>query len=171
MMQGLLKALELLAEAAKTFHRRLFEPVGMRGDVRVFLAPLDGGPAQLVFEKNLIVNGGKTLMAKLLGGDAAYKNLEHLTKIAFGTAATAAAATQTALIDETFEKAATVSYPAFNQVMFSTTMEANEGGTSTYQELGLKSDATEVLFSRVVIPAIVKSTLYKIQVEWTISFQ
>lgn len=143
----------------------------MRGDVSVWLLA-DDGSKQLHFErKNLIVNGGKTIMARLLGGDASYRNLEHLTKIAFGTSNTAAAATQTALVAQQFEKNATVSYPAFNQVKFTTTMEDGEGGSFTYQELGLKSNATGILFSRLVISPITKSALYKIQVDWTVSFQ
>ena len=147
------------------------ETITMRGDVRIWIEDDNGKRVLHEEKKNLIVNGGKTLMAKLLGGDAAYKNLEHLAKIAFGTSATAAAVTQTSLLTEILVKAATVSYPAFNQVRFTATMESAEGGSSTYQEIGLKSDATGILFSRLVISPIVKSSAYKITVEWTISFQ
>lgn len=173
-----LLAILILAAAATPIARRLLDRTSMRGDLRVFLVPVDPetgaeiGPRTLHAEgKNLIVNGGKTLMAKLLGGDASYKNLEHITKIAWGTDGTAAAATQTSLLAEQFEKAVTVDYPAFNQVRFTATMEGAEGGSYTYQEVGLKSDATEILFSRKVISSINKSSAYKIQVEWTISFQ
>jgi hypothetical protein len=144
----------------------------MRGDVKIFLVNAATGKRTLHLEKkNLIVNTGKTVMARLLGGDAAYKNLEHITKIGFGTDNTAADSSQTALLAEEFEKAATVDYPAFNQARFTTTMEAAEGGSFTYREIGLKSDATEKLFSRLVISPVAKSSAYKIQVEWTISFQ
>lgn len=163
----LLLALALLAAKSLTPG----DTATMRGDVSVWLLGEDGSK-QLHFEKkNLIVNGGKTIMAKLLGGDASYKNLEHITKIAFGSSNTAVSATQTALVAQQFEKAASVSYPVFNQVKFSTTMEDGEGGSYTYQELGLKSSATGILFSRLVISPITKSALYKIQVDWTISFQ
>jgi len=147
------------------------EMIGLRGDLKISVRTLDGTLVEERDIQNLIVNGGKTLVAKLLGGDASYKNLEHITKMAFGTSNQAAATADTALIDEQFEKAVTVTYPAYNKVMFATTMEGNEGGSFTYQELGLKSDATEILFSRVIITPITKSTLYKITVEWTISVQ
>jgi hypothetical protein len=148
------------------------ETVTMRGDVKVWKIDAKTGEKTLHEErKNLIVAGGKTLMAKLLGNDAAYGGLEHIGLIAFGTDATAAVAGQTALLGEQFTKAPTVDYPAFNKVRFLVTMEAAEGGSFTYQELGLKSAATAILYSRLVIGAITKSSAYKIAVEWTISFQ
>jgi hypothetical protein len=170
----------LLAIAALLAGRplRFFEKVFMRGDVRVWLTPVDPdtgmeiGERFLHYEKdNLIVSTGKTIMARLLGGDASYKNLEHISKIGFGTDATTAAAGQTALLAEQFEKAAGADYPAFNQVRFIATMESAEGGSHTYREIGLKTDATEKLFSRLVISPVTKSSAYKIQVEWIISFQ
>ena len=120
--------------------------------------------------KNLVVNNGKTILAKLLGNDVAYIG-DFVSKIAFGTSGTAPVATNTALGAEVLQKAATVTYPSINSVMFSATMLDTEGGSNIFQELGLKSDATGMLFSRLVIPAITKSSLYKIQVDWTISFQ
>ena len=148
------------------------ETVAMRGDVKIWLIDAMTGERALHQEKsNLIVNGGKTLMAKLLGGDAAYRDLEHLSTIAFGTSSTSAAGSQTALLAQQFSKAVDIDYPAFNQVRFSVTMEANEGGSYTYREIGLLSAETSKLFSRLVIAAITKSSVYKIMVEWTISFQ
>lgn len=170
---GALEALIFLLAAALAADKAmsLRENVRMRGDVKVWLINAITGERQLHARQNLIVRSGKTVMAKLLGGDAAYRNIEHISKVAFGTSATAAVDTQTALVSEQFVKAATVDYPAFNQVRFSSIMEAGEGGSNTYQELGLKSDGGNLLFSRIVIAAVTKSSAYKIQVEWTISFQ
>lgn len=169
-MEILFAALALLATGLVT-GKSIGDRVGLRGDVAVFYEFEDGTRQLATEKKNLVVNGGKTILARLLGGDAAYRDLEHITKIAFGTDATAAAATQTALLAEQFEKSVTVDYPAYNQARFSATMEAAEGGTYTYQELALKSDATEIMFSRIVIAPITKSAAYKIVVEWTISIQ
>jgi hypothetical protein len=116
------------------------------------------------------VNNGKTILAKLLGHDVAYVG-DFISKIAFGTSGTVPVDTNTDLGAEVLQKTATVTYPSINSVMFTATMLDTEGGSLTYQELGLKSDATGMLFSRLVIPAITKSSLYKIQVDWTISFQ
>ena len=120
--------------------------------------------------RNLIVALGKTAMARFLGGYSGQSG-EYLSKIAFGTDGTAAASGNTALGLSQLVKTATVSYPAFNQVMFSAVMATTEGGTLTYQELGLLSNTSSNLFSRVVIPAITKSSLYRIEVDWVISFQ
>ncbi len=110
-------------------------------------------------------------MSRLLGGDSGYSGLEHISKIDFGTDGTAASLTDTALGASQFTKAAAIDYPAHNQVRFVTTMQDNEGGSYTYQELGLLTDATNKLFSRVVISPITKSSAYRIEVEWVISFQ
>ncbi len=147
------------------------EVIRAKGTVRVSLRNVLTGEIVESHDYNLIVSVGKTILAKLLGGDAAYAGLEHISKIAFGTGSTAAATTDTALESEQLAKDVTVSYPAFNKVMFAATMGADEGGSLTYQEMGLKSDATGILFSRIVINPIAKSTLYEIDIEWTISFQ
>lgn len=144
------------------------EKIGVRGDVIITITGKDG--KQEVREyRNLVVNDGKTILAKLLGHDVAYTD-EYINRIAFGTSATSPVVTNTALGAEVLSKAVTVTYPAYNSVQFSATMLDTEGGVSTYQEIGLKSQATGKLFSRLVIPAITKSSLYKIQVDWIISF-
>jgi hypothetical protein len=169
-IDGLLLAIVLLA-AGIAATRRIGDQIGVRGDVEIFYEFADGSRQLASAKKNLVVSNGKTILAKLLGGDANYKNLEHISTIAFGTDDTAAVIGQAALVAEQLEKTVEVDYPAFNQVRFQATMEAAEGGTLTYCELGLKSDATGILFSRIVISPITKSAAYKIQVVWTISIQ
>ena len=146
------------------------EIIWVRGDVVVTMIPVAGGEAIRKEYKNLVVSSGKTILAKLLAHDASYVG-EYISKIGFGTGNTAAAIGDTGLKALVLSKAVTITYPAFNQVMFSATMNDNEGGSSTYQEIGLLSSGTSKLFSRLVISPITKSTLYKIQVDWTISFQ
>lgn len=146
------------------------EMLTMRGDAEILVYDLLGNVVERQEKKNLIVNGGKTMAARRLGGDVAYAN-DAISKIAFGTSNTAAAGSQTALLAQQFEKAATVDYPAFNQVRFSATMEAAEGGSHTYQEIGLRTATNNYLFSRLVISPITKSSAYRIQVNWTISLQ
>lgn len=159
MLRFFMRALGLLLRTVRDNVRAI-------GTVRVTKVFLDGR-SELLCEKNLVVDTGKTMLAKLLGGGYAGGSVDT---IAFGVGTTAAAGADTALGSEQFTKAAVVTYPAFNQVTFTATMEAAEGGTNTYTELGLKATGGD-LFSRVIIPAIVKSTLYKIKVDWTISFQ
>ena len=144
------------------------EIIKVRGDVKITITGPDGD--EIREYKNLVVNNGKTILARLLGHDVAYAE-EYISKIAFGTSGDAPVVTNTALGAEVLAKTATVSYPAYNSVMFSAVMLDTEGGANTFQEMGLKSYNGNILFSRLVIPAITKSALYKIQVDWTISFQ
>lgn len=145
------------------------DTIKIRGDVVLTMTYFDGRKERHEL-KNLVVNNGKTILSRLLGHHASYTG-EYVSQIAFGTSSTAAAVTDTALGAQVLAKPATVTYPAFNQVTFSATMLASEGGTNTYQEIGLLSAGTNILFSRLIIGAIVKSALYQIQVDWTISFQ
>lgn len=144
------------------------ERAGIVGEVVVTALNLDGTIAHQE-RHNLVVTTGKTVLCKLLGGDAGYAGLEEVDSIGFGTDATAVAAGQTALLAQEFAKAVTVSYPAANQVQFETTMLVNEGGAFVYRELGLLTKTTDILVSRVVIGAITKSTSVQIHVVWTLS--
>jgi hypothetical protein len=145
------------------------ETIKMRGDVNITIIDSDGNK-EIQEYKNLIVNGGKTAMAKLLGGDSGYAT-DQISKIAYGTGSTAATTGDTALGASVLVKTATVTYPAFNKVMFSATMGTSEGGSNTFQELGLLTNNHSYLFSRLIISPITKSAAYQIQVDWTISFQ
>lgn len=147
------------------------EIISVRGSVTVkVINAVTGIVEQEIHKDNLVVTSGKKILARLLGHDVAYTG-EYVAAIGFGTSNTAAVVGQTALIAKVLEKAATVTYPADNSVKFTATMLDTEGGTSTYQEIGLLSQATGTLFSRLVISPITKSSIYKIQVEWIISFQ
>lgn len=141
---------------------------GVRGDVKITLLHRDG-TKKVYNYKNLIVNTGFTDFAKLLGGDAAG---EKIDKIAFGTGTTAASITDTSLAAQVLTKAATVTYPAYNQVMFSATMGTSEGGSNVFAEIGLLTATSSILVSRIILsPTITKSTAYQIQIDWILSFQ
>lgn len=144
------------------------DSIKVSGAVKITIHGPDG--LEIIEKSNLVVNNGKTMLAKLLAKDVAYVE-EYINKIAFGTSGTTPSGSNLALGGEVLSKTATVTYPAFNSVMFSATMLDTEGGTNVFQELGLKTAGTGNLFSRLVIPSITKSSLYKIQVDWTISFQ
>lgn len=169
-MESLFLLIVALAAIGAVVRRTPHDTFRARGDVDISIIAEDGTIVDRIEYRNLIVDVGKTLLLKRLAGDAAYTS-EQVSNIAFGTGNTAAAGAQTALVAEVLNKAATISYPAYNQVKYTATMETTEGGTNTFQELGLKSATSNILFSRVVISAITKSAAYKIQVEWTISVQ
>lgn len=143
----------------------------LTGDVMVILEDVETGVLTEIARKNLVVTTGKDLVAKLLGGHVSFAALEEITTIAWGTSGTAAAVGDTSLGDQQFEKAASVTYLGAGQVAFEATMLDSEGGNHTYREIGLKTKTSGILFSRVVIPEVTKSTSYKLRVVWTITVQ
>lgn len=145
------------------------ECIKISGKVHLTLTYFDGRKEEYHLD-NMVVNGGKTIIARMLGNNASYVG-EYIDTIAFGTGSTPPATSDTALQTQVFKKAASVSFPAFNQVKYSATMLTSEGNGNTFQEIGLLTAGTDMLFSRLLIGAIVKSTLYAIKVEWTLSIQ
>jgi hypothetical protein len=141
------------------------DTIKAQGTVKIYFRLPDGSRQLAYVKNNLVVNVGRTLLTQLLGGGAG----TAVTKIAFGSSGTAAIVTNTTLGTELLEKAATVSYPAYNTVMFAASMLSAEGNGNTYREIGLKN-AANTLFSRLVISDVVKSSAYEIDVEWTIAF-
>lgn len=139
------------------------------GKVHLTLTYFDGRKEEYHLD-NMVVNGGKTIVARMLGNDASYAD-EYINTIAFGTGSNAPSTSDTALQTQVFEKAATVSFPAFNQVQYAATMLASEGNGNTFQEVGLLTEGSDMLFSRLLIGAIAKTSLYAINVEWTLSIQ
>jgi len=167
-MGNLLLLFTILAAIA-VIRKTMGENIKVRGDVDIRLYRHDGSMEALEY-RNLVVNGGKSILAGLLGNSSAYTG-EYIDAIAFGTGSTAPDVSNTTLQTQVLTKTASASYPAFNSVMFTAVMDVADGGTATFQEVGLLSHATQKLFSRLVINPITKSTLYKIEVDWTISFQ
>ena len=88
----------------------------------------------------------------------------------FGDDATAAVLGDTALKNEVIEKAVSVSYPLDDQVQFDASLGGTDANGNTIRELGLKTETTEFLFSRVVISDIVKTVANTVDVSWIIDF-
>lgn len=152
-------------------NKRDADTIRLRGDVRITIEDEETGEVEIQEYRNLVVTNGKEVVAKLLGGDASYADLEEVNTIAWGTGAAAPAAGNTDLAAQQFTKTAAVTYPAANQVTFDATMLGAEGGSFTYAEIGLKTKTTGILFSRALISPFVKSTAKKHRVVWTISIQ
>jgi hypothetical protein len=163
----LLMLIVLAAAATKRISRN--EHIKVRGDVLITEFLSDGRTLKHAYH-NLVVNGGKSILAGLLGHSGTFAN-EYIDTIAFGSGSTVPVVTNTTLQTQILTETAVASYPAFNSVTFSATMQSNEGVASTFQELGLLSHATGKLFSRLAISPITKDNQSKIQVDWTISFQ
>lgn len=117
--------------------------------------------------KNLIVNGAKTQLAHLLGGDTTGR---PITKIGFGTNGAAPNVNNTALTGAFVKAVSTPTYPAANQVRFPFTLLTSEANGISIIEFGLLSTDDTLFSRRVRTTAIVKDNTISFSGTWTISF-
>ena len=117
-------------------------------------------------DKNLVVNGGRTAVMRLLGAGDANK---QLTKLAVGTNGTAPAGADTAITGAFVKALGTVSYPTISSVKFDWTLGASEANGINIVEFGiLCTDNT--LFARKVRALIAKNSDIILNGSWTITF-
>ena len=116
-------------------------------------------------DKNLVVTLGKTNIAKLLGGNAAGKKI---SKIAIGTGSATPAVTDTTLTGMFSKAISGVTYPDSNSVMFSWSLETDEGNGITIKEFGLLND-DNVLCARKIRADIVKTSAVRLVGTWKVS--
>lgn len=117
--------------------------------------------------KNLIVNGAKTQLAHLLGGDTTGR---PVTKIGFGTNGAAPNVSNTALTGAFVKNTGTATYPTSTQVQFPFTLLTSEANGLSIIEFGLLSTDNTLFSRRVRGSAIVKDNTISFSGTWTISF-
>lgn len=131
-----------------------------------------GELVRLIEEKNLIVNGAKNQLARLIGGNVTGR---HITQIGFGIGTTAAAPGDTALTysplypSTSLKAIGSVAYPATGQVQFNWSLSTAELNGIAITEFGLVcQDGT--LFSRKSRAPIQKESDLSLTGSWTILF-
>ena len=145
--------------------------IGMRGDVSIRGYNERG---ELVYEfdkQNLVVTGGKTVMAILL----AYGSSDRIINgIGFGTGSAAPALTDTGLTGSFTKPIGAVSFPSPNSVKWDWVLDFSEFNGNTLRELGLFSDLPSVvdtaLFARIVTSPIAKTSTLRLEGSWKITF-
>jgi hypothetical protein len=133
------------------------------------LRVIDAKTGQLLEEyidRNLVVNGGRTAVTRLLGGDVANRSI---TKIAFGTNGNAPAAADNAITNSFVKPLGALSYPTINSVKWEWTLEENEGNGIGIREYGLLCN-NDVLFARKTREVINKNTSIRLVGTWEVSF-
>ena len=112
------------------------------------------GSALYVRKRNLITNAGFDFIADVIGKNSQPGDMTH---IAIGTAATAAAATQTALVSEEARGTASYSHSAGTKVFtFETTFNPGDG-TGALAESGVFNAASGgIMLNRVVFSVLNK---------------
>jgi len=131
-----------------------------------------GALVEVIDEKNLIVNGAKNQLARLIGGSGTNR---QITQIGFGIGTTAAAPGNTALTysplypTSSLKAIGSVGYPATGQVQFNWSLSTAELNGVAITEFGLFcQDGT--LFSRKQRAPIQKESDLSLTGSWTIIF-
>lgn len=141
------------------------EPIKFSGEVSIVKYDENGNITQTVCVKNLVVDAGKTLIAKLVSGQTA----TAVTHMGVGTSSTAAAASQTTLVAEAGRVALTTKSSSSNVMSFIGIFPAGTG-TGTLQEAGLFNAASAGdMMCRSVFTSITKGANDTISITWTIT--
>ena len=119
-----------------------------------------------ITEKNLIVNGGRDAVVKLVGGSGTDKNID---RISFGDNGSSPLITDTAITNPYNKAVAAITYPSTETVQFDFTLELAENNGVTIREFGLLCvDGT--LFSRKIRAAIAKTSSIRLEGFWALNF-
>jgi len=148
---------------------RIPVPVGVLA-VSVFRHADPLGPGVLIDaweEKNLIVDGAKSVLASLLGGAVTGKSV---TQIGFGTNGAAPVGSNTSLTGAFVKNTGAATYPAASQVRFPFTLATTEGNGLAIIEFGLLTTDSTLFSRRVRGAAIAKDNTISFSGNWTISF-
>ncbi len=117
-------------------------------------------------DENLVVNGGRTAVMRLLG---AAESGKQLTKLAVGTNGTQPVGTNTAITGSFVKALGTVTYPTISSVRFDWTLGSGEANGIGIREFGLLC-TDNTLFARKVRELINKNADIILNGNWTISF-
>jgi hypothetical protein len=142
------------------------ENITLRGRLEVIVRR-SGLVVERFAEDNLIVTGGRTQMARLLGGDAEGRNI---TQIAVGTNGTPPALTDTAITNQFKKGIAEVGYPSPLTVRFDWELTTEEANGLAILEFGLLSEDNTLFSRRVRANPINKAEDLSLEGHWTIGF-
>lgn len=117
-------------------------------------------------DKNLVVNGGRTAVCRLLGAGGSTK---QLTQLSVGTNGTQPTGVDNAITNEFKKNLGTVTYPTISSVRFAFSLGASEANGLAIAEFGILC-ADNTLFARKVREVINKNSDIILNGNWTISF-
>jgi hypothetical protein len=145
---------------------RVEERQGYRGSFRVKVWK-QGSVIRDYQKHNLIVDGAKGIMARLVGGDI---DGHFVSKIACGTSAAEADPEDTAITGAFAKDVEDISFPEPDQVQFDLHIGADENNGDVINEFGLLTE-DDTLFARIVMDEPINKThQISLDVEWVIVF-
>lgn len=118
-------------------------------------------------EPNLVVNGMKQPLARLLGGDLAGRSV---TQFGVGTSGAAVGVGNTTLTNPFLKAIDQASYPATNQVAFSFSIGSDEANGKAILEFGLFTAGGVLVARRVRASALNKENDISFNGTWTMTF-
>jgi hypothetical protein len=139
--------------------------MGGRLTVRVFKA---GKLVESFVDENLIVDGARGQMARLIAGDAEDR---HITKIAFGTDGTAAQPGDSEITDAFVKELSGVSFPTANSACFEWELGVDENNGTAIIEFGLVCEDGTLFSRRVRALPINKADDISLEGSWEIAFE
>jgi len=117
-------------------------------------------------DENLIVDGAREMLARLIAGDGTG---DTITQIGFGTSSDPASPNDTGLTSAHWRPLSGHSYPSAGKVRFDFVLSTTEANGLTIREFGLRTASGE-LFSRKVRGGIEKNSDISLEGTWTITF-
>jgi len=118
-------------------------------------------------DKNLIVNGARNQMARLIGGDIQER---YITKIALGTSNTAPTVDDTQITNAFMKDVTGFAYPAMGQVTVVWELLTMENNGMAILEFGLVCEDNTLFSRRIRTNPIHKEEDISIEGLWTIIF-
>lgn len=120
-----------------------------------------------IHEKNLIVDGYKPTLARLLGGDVANRSV---TQFSVGTNGTAPVAGNTALTSAYAKALDAVDWPGADRVRFAFSLASGEANGKAIMEFGLFTAGGTLFARKVRASALNKESDLSFDGTWTIVF-
>ena len=118
------------------------------------------------FDENVIVNGAKSQLARLIGGDVTNR---HITHFGAGIGTSAASPDNVSLTGAVWKPISSVSYPEPGKAQFNWNLTTADANNLALTEFGLRC-ADGTLFSRKLRGAIHKANDIALSGTWTILF-
>jgi hypothetical protein len=127
----------------------------------------NGVPIEIIADENLIVNGARNQMARLITGNMTDR---HITKISFGTSGIEPTVNDTVITNPFTKNVAGYSYPAMGQATINWSLLTSEDNGQAIMEFGLVC-ADGTLFSRRIRNnPVYKEADISIEGQWTIIY-
>lgn len=118
-------------------------------------------------DHNLIVNGAKTAMARLVAGQGTGKSIN---RIAFGTSLNVPTPNDTAIISAFIKPVSGFLYPGYNQIEFDWSLATTEANGKAISEFGLLCTDGTLFARKTRIQPLNKDSDIALEGQWILIF-